>query len=259
MGTWNGTCGITNLPIFKKEEAVLVLLTEREKRRNYGGGCPYPNDIFAPLCIPLYGKYDGSGSLYDVEDKSTIVFEIIKDLYNRGNLIVSEPDNKNFMESIEIFLQEVERGKVKLIDYRNQEFPIYFMLILRPVYDKTMEEGKQLQDFVGRSIDSWIRKQLEEYLVPENIHSFSSLEVDALAFLTYNCKLFAFPMQRQAFKEKQPLLREQIIELYLLNEVLLQARKQWSVQTGAGSDNNTSELQVKIAEQTLLLAKRKKR
>ena len=67
MGTWNGTCAISQLPILASEPALLVLLqqslyadiSESGGRDMLGGA----GSLWTPRTIPIRGTYDGFGNL----------------------------------------------------------------------------------------------------------------------------------------------------------------------------------------------------
>lgn len=64
MGCWNGTCGITQLPIMVGDPVAVFLLIDNN---SYGqirwsaNGHYYPTDYFTPRSIQLYGEYDDYG------------------------------------------------------------------------------------------------------------------------------------------------------------------------------------------------------
>lgn len=59
MGCWNETCLLTRLPIQSDEDAVCVLIAERPEITSI---C-YAHDVFTPVTLPIFGKYDDYGSL----------------------------------------------------------------------------------------------------------------------------------------------------------------------------------------------------
>ena len=48
MGSWNGTCMISNLPIIYGEKIKLVLLEVQNGRELNSSGVTYPYDIMTP-------------------------------------------------------------------------------------------------------------------------------------------------------------------------------------------------------------------
>jgi hypothetical protein len=114
MGSWNGTCMISNLPILSGEEVKLVFL-----HRPYSSGqlhkpayC-YPNGIFHPAAFALNGKYDDYGSVEDIEEDFN---------YNLVNLFFKltfkaiEVEGK-ILEDFNLYniLEGIERGSLKVL------------------------------------------------------------------------------------------------------------------------------------------------
>lgn len=68
MGSWNATCGVTQLPITAGDRVVLVPLIVKQPdflaRDNLGGGGSSDNDCIAqPFSVPIAGEYDDYGGL----------------------------------------------------------------------------------------------------------------------------------------------------------------------------------------------------
>lgn len=62
MGSWNETCGVTNLPILQGEKVRLLMLGRRG-RVSFGN---YQDDYWSPLMIPVRGRYDDYGNISKV-------------------------------------------------------------------------------------------------------------------------------------------------------------------------------------------------
>ena len=62
MGHWNETCFLTHLPIFPRNDVVLLIVahTEGIAGQNY-----YYDDDGMPIALPIYGKYDEYGGIED--------------------------------------------------------------------------------------------------------------------------------------------------------------------------------------------------
>lgn len=76
MGCWNGTCGLTHLPILAGDPIRVVLITGQMYRRprendefpavDQSGFC-YANDCWTPRTITIKGRYNDYGGIEDVE------------------------------------------------------------------------------------------------------------------------------------------------------------------------------------------------
>lgn len=59
MGYWNETCMLTHLPIEEGEDTVCVFIAQQPGDRD----TVYSDTIYAPISLPLFGKYDDYGRL----------------------------------------------------------------------------------------------------------------------------------------------------------------------------------------------------
>lgn len=83
MGSWNGRCGLTGLPIFYEEDVMLLIL-----RKNYTEriGCTTnPYAAYTPICFPAEGKYDDYGCVGNMKNEE----EVLKDL-NRFDFYIAD-------------------------------------------------------------------------------------------------------------------------------------------------------------------------
>ena len=65
MGCFNGTCNVTNLPIFAGEKVVLIPLVKVKEDTEFNT-C-YATDVFVPYALPLIGEYDEYGSIVNIK------------------------------------------------------------------------------------------------------------------------------------------------------------------------------------------------
>jgi hypothetical protein len=73
MGTWNATCGITQMPIHEGEEAVMIplaILTQNHFQRDtlLGVGASSNKLIAKSFSYPVFGRYRGNGDVEAVEN-----------------------------------------------------------------------------------------------------------------------------------------------------------------------------------------------
>lgn len=118
MGSWNETCGLSNLPITPGDEVVFLLLTKNPYDDHIGRSGCYHTDFFFVRSIPLYGAYDDYGrvAIHKGQDKAI-------DLIKRGFAmdLIPQPADKCrhgpiFMDTWTIDnLQEwLHEGKVRI-------------------------------------------------------------------------------------------------------------------------------------------------
>lgn len=101
MGCFNGTCGITNLPITVGTKVRGFILVPNhnsygEKGLPMGSGQCYSTDSFVPLSIGIRGEYDDYGCMENiVEDTNTkLILKHINKQIKDGKLKLTERDEK---------------------------------------------------------------------------------------------------------------------------------------------------------------------
>jgi hypothetical protein len=67
MGSWAGTCGITQLPI-NDDECRIFLIVENHWEEKTGSGYCYINDVWYPRGLSLFGHYNDYGALEDIKE-----------------------------------------------------------------------------------------------------------------------------------------------------------------------------------------------
>jgi hypothetical protein len=181
MGSWNETCGLSNLAIEPREEVVFLLITQSPYEDVIGKSGCYHTDFFFPRTIPLYGMYDDYGRVAFHEGQDKII-----DLIKRGfelDLIPVDAENKfDTAVSMEDWsmdnLQEwLHDGKVRInkgaIDWAvdpstTGPSPVYKLIIRRDVWEAfcstsyTTWDGTNTLDLFKNSAD-----RLIEFLASE--------------------------------------------------------------------------------------------
>lgn len=66
MGIWEGTCGLTQTPIFEGDKIKLFILRPTSEYR-VDRRC-YSDDVYAPLLPPITGYYNCYGGIEDIEN-----------------------------------------------------------------------------------------------------------------------------------------------------------------------------------------------
>lgn len=94
MGTWNATCGITQLPITEGERIVLIPLVIKPHdflaRDSLAGGGACAHDIIAqPFSVPLFGAYDSVGGIVLDEGQlgTACLLKVFEGMVERGRLM----------------------------------------------------------------------------------------------------------------------------------------------------------------------------
>lgn len=116
---FRATCGLSNLPIDKNDDVVVFLLKEKSVGELRGGHFFNVDDLFTPISAPIYAKYDGYGSITNINSKyKDLILNQVRNLFNRNipgdTLSLKENSSKINIEtaSLEDIIYEFERGNV---------------------------------------------------------------------------------------------------------------------------------------------------
>jgi hypothetical protein len=66
MGSWNATCGVTQLSICRNDPIMLFFLVARQTRKTNHDGFFAPHSMWTPRYLPISGVYDDYGGVEDV-------------------------------------------------------------------------------------------------------------------------------------------------------------------------------------------------
>ena len=124
--SFRATCGLSNLPIDKNDDVVVFLLKEKSVGDLRGGYFVNIDDLFTPISAPIYAKYDGYGSIMNINEKyKDLITCQVRNLFNRNipGDSLSLKDNSSKIEiataSLEDMIYEFERGNVIQIANEN--------------------------------------------------------------------------------------------------------------------------------------------
>ena len=142
MGCWNGTCLISNLPIYAGDEVVFFALKRRRDVSTVEGGDHYySDDIYQPLLYPVVGEYDNYGCIENIKEDFSLIEEYFKDVE------LSEPD---WDKDNDVF-RRIERGYYKGYNFAMIHKDIYDALIESTSNrDEWWSKGKSVRDYVAR-------------------------------------------------------------------------------------------------------------
>lgn len=128
MGSWNGTCGITNLPIRSGDPVAAFLIAvpisnifagkEYAPAGDYSG-FSYIGEV---MTLPFFGKYNDYGGIEDVEDGF-----VTKDIMTHFN----RPEN----ESFEKFINKVVERDELVLDQGWRKVGVGLWMVHKRVFD----------------------------------------------------------------------------------------------------------------------------
>lgn len=84
MGCWNGTCGITQLPILPGDAVQMIAIAPAGYNSLTPDGTSYYYELYQPVCLPVRGKYDYYGWIENEQDGlgNRILTSVIPDIWD---------------------------------------------------------------------------------------------------------------------------------------------------------------------------------
>ena len=261
MGSWNGTCALTNLPIHDGEPVVMFVITTHGVgyRRDFGGGTIEPYTNASPLGPLLHGTYNGYGGVTGLSGPALPWWtEHLREL--RGSLLDEYGEALQF-DSIDEFINNghygVERGGVYVgvPEHAEGNSRLALMLVHAEAYSQFMAAGIDSEDWM---FDDPCENAVTHYLLDlqERTKQVASLEPgQALPRKLFREGYRMFDglesvIRYAANTGAEDILKE-VAALRIFDLLLGCARKSWDRQCGAGSGNSDASLQVTLARFTL--------
>jgi len=140
MGSWSGTCGLSNLSICEGDPVYLILLRANKEGAGGGGSFCHTVDNYSPIFVPIEGKYNDYGCITDIvegEHTKAILEFVTKD--KGANVLNPEALSLDVQDAppaadLESVIRAIDRGDIsfKLGDRYHR---IGFMLIHKYIYD----------------------------------------------------------------------------------------------------------------------------
>lgn len=253
MGSFNATCMLSNLPIFHHEEVVLYLIKQNTRKDFWSDDAHNPNgyfdptDLFTPVCMPIYGKYNGYGMIESITDDSKKVFLTYIDFLTKTGILHN--DDVNYSKDIYGILNFFMSSK---FFYR-----INFIFMKRSIHDNLIYDLESTVDFLGNSsvhyeinqefniVEQKILKLTKEnpqrqrcgdikINVIETSKVFNCTKYFGITGVDYNWFLVEELFNKS---DNYALLKKFLIKLIEINKVLKMTRKIWVPQGGNGSQS----------------------
>jgi len=138
MGSWSGTCGLSNLSIGKGDPVYLILLRANKESPGGGGSFCYTVNSYSPIFVPIEGKYNDYGCISEIVegDHTKALLEFVtKDKHS--NVLNEEAqflDVKDPPADLVSVIRAIDEG---IISFRlgDRYHRIGFMLIHKYIYD----------------------------------------------------------------------------------------------------------------------------
>ena len=242
MGCWNETCMISGLPIECGDEVKLVLLVKNGELIN--NNIYYPTDLFSPLSFPITGVYDDYGGVEDVvEDLNfDIINSYLKSKYK--TIIAGDGECDDF--DLTTLIENIERGNdVEFLtkDDKIIKSNFYFAMVRSDIWNGIIDFSSVkngLRAIHERSFDSKVSKLIHDATVfgmsgavlrLNNSFTLDNTELE--------CSNILLNILIGNDDEAKKTIRNEIIELEIINSFLYSTRKIWMITSGCGSQHSS--------------------
>ncbi len=240
MGSWNETCGVTNLAIHEDDPVRLFLI---ERSQSYGAnraasGFCYVDGMWRPRFLPIKGVYDDYGSIRGVEEdlNTRIVATDLASYSGEGPEDEDDPDEG----ALGNLLRRVERGKFRVPSPIGTKVELGQMLVLERAYQHVVSIGYEPRESL--------------LLGPVTFFGDADPRVDytylkalrALGLAVKSGNMFNKADDQTTDSPEVAALRERSVELYRFYAGMETLRKAFAPQTGKGSQDDSTDAVVKL-------------
>jgi len=231
MGSWNGTCGLTQMAIQRGEEVVCYIIAENAfyyRKDCYGGGFSYSKDLFKPVAIPIVGQYDEYGGLMNVDSKYDVVLEAFIDAIQSENVKIEEGKEP---DSIEKLIRYIQEGKVYL-SVGDKKFMLGLMMFHKEIHDKLVKHQGKTEGFWSCAPKlKDMHEQVAEWMISKTEMMYGEMDDTLRAYSLPRANF----RRHYLVKEKPGWVKESVITMMLMNDILETNRRFWHPQCGAGN------------------------
>lgn len=279
MGSWNETCGLTQLPINGGDKVrAFILVDNTYEGKVQGGGNYCPHDEWVPLGISVSGTYDSYGGMENIVENETT--QLMLDLLKEGWSIDDEDKSRhNIPDTSELKLADVlngvEKGVAKYSTFVREDKTLGIMYVLEEVYQSIMEfnpigvhytkpqfQYKPEKIIFIEELKEWYEKSLSRFAnLPPGDDQTRLFYIMATSdiFTAHHRDNELFDILRNKFVElieagvpfddaKVQAWCNPLWEMSHFQITMMRARKFWHPQSGKGSQNQDLDIHKKLQE-----------
>lgn len=186
MGSWNATCGVSNLPILEGDKTVIFILEGKHNNMVLvEDGICESNALYEPL-LPLYTKYCDYGKFQiNSNENETLVLDYIKNQFKEERYVCSKKEfDINDVDNLNEVIEIIKGGYLSKKIGFNKYAPIGYMLVHKDTYDNLMELFISKEEYSferNRIVESYsytmekaerYEKKIRKYLVDSSEYKF---------------------------------------------------------------------------------------
>lgn len=273
MGSWNETCGITQLPInYGNKVRLFVLVSQGEARRTWSGGMSYANEIWSPIGQPIQGTYNDYGCIENIvynQNAKQLLAKLKENWVPFKDKYEEVPSIEKM--TLEQALYFIERELAKYNHLGEKTLGLFFvleevyqaMLSYNPIETEYLAqhhfEYKPYHEVINNQVKNWYTKLLVQYQEDlkhiknkkdKSIIEFK-LNMDDVLFWDYrdlnrhDFKKVMIDLVKKQLPWESPKVKklvDPLIESIKFGHAMQVARKFWHPQSGKGSQQNELDI-----------------
>lgn len=274
MGCWNGTCGLSQLPILAGDDVWGFLIGVKWHRYSDSGdqsGYCYPTDIGFPMSLPIYGKYNDYGGMEEIKESynTKIIMETYGEDYNNIKDFINDCVERDefflfddYIDKYGVGLFMVHAnliGDLKTVNRSYEKDTVYN--IAKKDGKMFFEEAPLLVDKPGSFVSSMNHKYRfcefesigcnSKYKINNNmfVHAFSKFGIGNCLVDTwepYRTFIIEFIKNNECSSTIANEIIEDVANLKVVEDAMHGLRKSWIPQSGKGSQSQEFELYWKL-------------
>lgn len=244
MGCWNATCTLSNLPIHSGEKILAIPIAETHYPHN--GNYPYPDSIYSPIMPPLYGSYDGYGS---IENCDNLTVEVVEGFFQtlKENDVLCGIDSDDSLQDMfglmcrgDVYFQHsVEARKLQTsVAFVRQD--IFETLSAQAQNEETYCQLMQEFEAQWEKIQAWPKIPIEFGIVDAFNQLFWCMSH------TPRCYLRLAGMKTLLKSGRLKMAKKLFEDLVTINYILSELRQGYRSTGGAGSQETFTPLMKKL-------------
>lgn len=283
MGCWNQTCMLSRLPIRAGDDVVCYVLAQNHNREKMGGGSVYSTDLWSPVMVPIYGKYDDYGRVEDFE-KGRFDWYLLE-WFNKGlsgggvtfskklrilpDRCAEDKENVPLPKDVHDLLCILQDGRIEMCDWNHEWYDYGYVMMHRHIHDTLIEKYgarvpyQQEKDFKSLLLAS-TAKLLSTLTSPLPAPGKDASEDEKTAYFHHmfvvgnakrdklfgmesraaNSDLFEYLLQLMSPED----LTDMLVQWKLLEGVVSSMRVMWIPQCGQGSQSMEYALHLAMHE-----------
>lgn len=263
MGSWNATCGVSNLPILEDDMAVMFILEGRHNNMVIAGdGICESNTLYEPI-LPLFVKYCDYGKFEVISNKNeSLMLDYIRKQFKEKRYICSKKEfDINKVDDLNKIIELIKEGYIEKIVGFDEHAPVGYMLVHKDVYDNLMKSFISEEEYNferNRIMDSYsytmeeakeYERNLRECLIDSSEDKIRErIELHLMLSMEFSYTKNLKDLVKKAYlKEIDKESEEEIIRLAYFKNIMENLRKIWMPQSGCGSQYSYNSLYEKLS------------